>query len=267
MTRLLPWIFCGALISGALTASAMEAEMPSDAPTGDAERTQTFIGYACGAETGELAYIEVHNMTWAGERLLEDRLSYLRPDGRKFAEKKVDYRGSSTAPEFALVNSDSNHRESLEHGGEVMTVRFQGPEDDAGDSAELPPSDPPMIADAGFDRFIVEQWEELTSGRELVRPFLVPFRLDSLKMLIRRTTEPAAEPGIVAFEMVAKSRFLRLLAPTIRVFYATDSRRLRRFEGISNLFADGGGKLNITIHFPPDPPEPPEAPPNICTGG
>ena len=267
MTRNLPWIFCAVLASGALWASQGEPQAEAAAPAPEAaERTEVpprlrlqGRDRRAGLHRGAQADPERREAAGGpGQLPAPGRPAVRRKDGRLPGQQHRQ-------PEFALVNSDSGHRESLEHGGEVMTVNFQAPEDEAGESAVLPPSDPPPIADAGFDRFVVEQWDALNlrggAGAPVSDP--VSARHDEHGSAAHRRTRP--EPGLAAFEMVTKSRILRLLAPKIRVFYGRRAPRAAALRGISNLFDDGGGMLQGRHSLPARAPELPELPPNICT--
>ena len=103
-------------------------------------------------------------------------------------------------------------------------------------------------SDAGFDRFIEEHWDELVAGTTFVRRFLVPSRLDFMDFRIRLDA-PRETEGAVGFVLELDSVLLRLLVPPIIAIYDTTSRRLLRYEGLSNLHDEGGDNHRVRIDF------------------
>ena len=51
---------------------------------------------------------------------------------------------------------------------------------------------------------------------------------------------------------IRDSAWYGFAAPPLRVTYDRDSRRLRRFEGVSNLRDGNGGTQTVRIEFPPE---------------
>ena len=217
------------------------------AGSGD-DRVRVRTGVACKQSTGEPLYREVHEERWEGGRIVEDRVTYSRPGGETFATKRVDFRADAVAPDFEFVDSASGHREALARFGDALVVRYRAPGGAPERSASLA-SGAALVADAGFDRFIERSWDRLMAGEAVIRPFLIPSRLRSVDMRIRRLRR-ADEPQ-VEFELAIDSALLRLVVPAIRVHYDASTRRLLRYEGISNLRGANGRNLQVTIEFSP----------------
>jgi len=217
------------------------------AGSGD-DRVRVRTGAACERSTGEPLYREVHEERWEGGRIVGDRVTYHRPGGEVFATKWVDFRADAVAPDFELVDSASGHREALERVGDALVVRYRAPDGTPERSAMLA-SGAALIADAGFDRFIERSWDRLVAGEAVVRPFLIPSRLGSVDMRIRRLHRAGDRDA--EFELAIDSALLRLVVPAIRVRYDASNRRLLRYEGISNLRAGDGTNLDVTIAFSP----------------
>ena len=213
------------------------------------DRMRVRTGVACDRSSGEPLYRELHEERWKGSRLVEDRVTYSRPDGEVFATKRVDYRADLVAPEFELIDSATGHGEALERQGETLVVRYRASQGEPARSATVP-STVGLIADAGFDRFIAGSWDRLVAGEPVVRPFLIPSRLGSVDMRIRRLSRGGDE-GAVAFEVAIDSALLRLVVPAIRVWYDAATRALLRYEGTSNLRGADGRNLDVTIVFSP----------------
>ena len=231
-----------------VVALALLQAVPAFAAGSGEDRVRVRTGAACERSTGEPLYREVHEERWEGGRIVEDRVTYRRPGGEVFAAKRVDFRSDAVAPDFALVDFASGHREALERLGDAIVVRYRAPNGAPERSATLA-SGAALIADAGFDRFIERSWDRLVAGEAVVRPFLIPSRLGPVDMRIRRLR--GAGDREVEFELAIDSVLLRLVVPAIRVRYDASTRRLLRYEGMSNLRAGDGKNLDVTIAFSP----------------
>lgn len=189
--------------------------------------------------TGEL-YREQHWTRRDGARPLERLVIYRCPDGRAFARKRVDYTRSELAPAFKLEDARSGYVEGLRGGGKP-TLFFNEGRGGAERSALV--TTPDLVADAGFDQFIRRNWTTLAGGKGLPLAFAVPSRLRSMAFSVTRV----GEGGLIAGEKSWLFRlkldgWLGLVAPSIDVSYGQQSRRLLRFEGLSNLRDDRGDK-------------------------
>jgi len=208
-------------------------------------------GMACERSSGKPLYREFHEVRRENGRLVEERVTYRRPDGEIFATKRVDYRTDFVAPDFELSNSATGHGEAFERQGDALVVRYRASQDEAERSATIP-SAAGLIVDAGFDWFIAGSWDRLVGGEALIRPFLVPSRLDSVDMRIRRLSR-RDDDNTIGFELAIDSALLRLVVPAIRVWYDASTRAMLRYEGISNLRDASGRNLDVTIVFSSTP--------------
>lgn len=193
-------------------------------------------------------YRERHWTRYESGRASERLVLYLCPDGTPFGRKHVDYRASAQAPAFEFTDARSGYREGLRRVAGKASVWFRearGSERSAAVTANR------LVADAGFDTFIRTHWPALTSGQAVALSFAVPARLGSLDFKLRRVTQTtiAGEPAHVF--RLSLGGWLGLIAPAIDVAYGKQSRRLLRFEGMSNLRDDAGRKqLVARIDFP-----------------
>lgn len=199
---------------------------------------------------GGLLYLEQHLVRREQGRPLERLVLYRCADGTAFARKRVDYRRSALAPEFALEDARTDYREGLRRAGGPQQVFVQENAGDAERAAPLEASG--LVADAGFDEFVRAKWDRLMAGESVPLEFAVPSRLESMDFTVRRLRGGAAVGGedAVVFRL-ALGGWRGWLAPHIDVAYGRDSRRLLRFEGLSNLRTDDGRRqLAARIDFP-----------------
>lgn len=211
-------------------------------------------------DDGALIYTEDHLMRQDAGALAQRLVVYRCPDGTAFARKRVDYRGAPLAPSFTFEDARLGYREGLraDDDGSGRELWVRPSPDSAERSAELAPAEA-LVADAGFDEFVRRQWGNLVAGESVKLRFAVPSRLDSYDFTVRRrgSTELAGEPAEVF--RLRLGGLWGWLAPHIDVAYGRESRRLLRFEGLSNLRDDAGeDQLQARIDFP-EPARPAEA--------
>lgn len=197
-------------------------------------------GDARSPDRSRLLYRESHLIRKEGDRPVERLVLYRCPDGRAFARKRIDYRRSTLAPDFELIDA-RGHREGLRRQGDRILV-WSG--DDA--PRALPPPGGPLVADAGFDEYLRRHWTAATSGKPQVIAFAVPSYGRSLSFKVRG--QPARDAGDPHRFELRLDGLLGRLAPPIRVEY-DDQRRLRRFVGLTNIRDARGDQLEAEIVF------------------
>jgi hypothetical protein len=211
------------------------------------------VGRAYDSTSGVLIYEERHVETIADGNVVADDVRYVDAQGRAFAAKRVDFTPHPLVPEFELADERTGHLEALRREGDgnlVVSYRERAEEELREVSLAMPEA---ALADAGFDRFISAHWDELLAGTVLVRQFLVPSRQEFMDFRIRRAAGDA--PGEVGFLLEIDSALLRLVVPAISVIYDRSSRRLMRYEGLSNLRDERGENHTVRIEFEYDPYE------------
>ncbi|MDX1432861.1 MAG: hypothetical protein R3286_10470 [Gammaproteobacteria bacterium] len=207
------------------------------------------VGYAYDLETNRFLYTENHYETLRAGEVIADIVTYRDPSGRPFARKHVDYGERPTMPDFRLHNFETGHIEGAErrqNGVEVAFRELDGREL----RRELLRTLEQGVIDAGFDRFIERNWDALTRGEALTRSFLVPGRLEYYDFRITRVAGGGDE---ITFALEPDTMLIRLFAPRILVTYALPSRRLLRYEGVSNLRDAAGDNYQVRIVFPDAP--------------
>lgn len=207
---------------------------------------------ASDLRSGAPLYREEHLVRQRDGRLDERLVLYRCLDGSAFARKRVRYGVDPAAPSFQLEDARSGYREGAERTREGLRVAWTAPGKTEAFTV-LPPG--PVVADAGFDEWVRSAWEPLTGGRAQSMQFLVPSRLRSYRFEVSPVA--AGTPDLRAFRLQLGG-WLGWLAPSIEVAYDVRTRRLVRFEGLSNLRDDAGeAPLKVRIEFP-DPPLPVE---------
>lgn len=204
-------------------------------------------GVARDPADGRLLYREQHWIRRDGESPIERLVLYRCADGTAFARKRVDYRASAVAPAFQLDDIRDGYREGLRRlpAPQVFARTGAGqPEQTAILAAAH------LVADAGFDEFVQRQWPLLLAGDAVPLDFAVPARQASYRFSLRRVGA-ATVAGEPAWRFRLRlGGWLAWVAPAIDVAYSQRSRRLLRFDGLSNLRTDDGRRqMRVRIDF------------------
>jgi hypothetical protein len=206
-------------------------------------------GDAYDLKSGTLLFREVHyRYTTAG--MPQQLVLYGCPDGRPFARKLSKDDGDAQAPDFDLIDARLNYHEGvrrLADRREVYVKRTAEMPEQA-DTLVVPPDG---VIDVGFDEFARRHWNELAAGQSLSLPFLVPSR--RVFYPFNAKTDAATVSATTMTVRLSIGAWYAFLVPHIDVIYDRASRRLLRYEGLSNIRNDKGKSYNVRLEFPKAP--------------
>lgn len=175
---------------------------------------------------------------------------YRCPSGEPFARKLMRERDDAAAPDFDFVDARDGYREGVHRDGNRWRIYVRKGEGAPLDTGVLA-ARPDMVVDAGFDAFVREHWADFAGAAHLGIAFVVPSRLDYLDLQLGSARDTRLGDVAVRQLRLSLGGLLGALAPTIELTYAVDSRRLLRFEGISNIRDNRGRSQRVRIDFPP----------------
>ncbi len=215
---------------------------------------QHYAGVAYDGK-GQVVYREEH---WLYETQgVPTRLVLYRcPSGEPFARKLVKAAPQNQAPDFDLIDARDGYREGVTTRDGHREVYVQMKAGAAVKSASLP-AQPDAAIDAGFDAYVRAHWAALAGGQRLRVPFLVPGRLGYLNLTLSGATRSTVDGQPATQLRMSLDAWFGFIAPSIDLTYGTQDRRLRRFEGLSNIHDDAGGEQRVRIEFPPSAEFPP----------
>ena len=236
-------------------ALAMALQAPAAAAAEGRDALSSEQADARSPASGRLLYREQHLLRRdADGRLLERLVLYRCPDGRPFARKHMDYRGALLAPAFEMDDARTGYREGLRRTP-VPRLYVRASRNAGERSAPLRGAD--VVVDAGFDEFVRAHWAALAAGRAVPLDFAVPSRLRSYRFSLARVGQARIGGEDAMLLRLRLDGWLAWLAPDVSVAYGLQSRRLLRFEGVSNLADPAGGRnwlARIDFGAPPRPP-------------
>jgi hypothetical protein len=215
---------------------------------GEAGGADFYRGYAYTSDDHKLIYTESHWMYeqgGVGHRLV----IYGCADGQPFARKWVDTTPGTATPDVDMLDARTGYREGVRTRGGQREVFSQADASSAEKHAPL--SNPPnAVIDAGFDAFVREHWDTLSSPGVDPLPFLILSQLRYVDFSAKKLRDEDAEGRATRWFRLQLSGWYAFVLPHIDVAYDAQSRDLMEFRGISNIRGKGGSNLTVTIQFP-----------------
>ena len=205
----------------------------------------TVIGDAYTLDGDSLLYQEFHYYSADG---LDHRVVYKSPSEQKIAVKTIDYRYGSTTPAF--LQQDKVNRERINVGWADNKLLMTYAVDDDEQSLEKSLSiSKPLVIDAGFDNFIRDNWQVLTSGKRVDFYFPAPTRLSLVRLMVKKSPCSYSTADDVCFRVNSSNWFIRLLLDSIELGYNASDQRLSRFRGLGNISDASGNSLRVDIRY------------------
>ncbi len=199
-----------------------------------------FEGRAYDAETEQFLYLEKHTITLDKEgNYASSSVQYLDEKGDVFASKSVSYEASLIAPSFTFFDYRTDRQISVQNKvgsikltsktGLIETIKNVDVEKASG-----------LVVDAGFDRFIYENWENLLKNKDISFAFLTISRALLVSIDVR---EKSRTNDSVVYLVEPSNFLLSLLVDPIELTYNIESQRLTRFQGLTNIAKSKNGKV------------------------
>lgn len=129
--------------------------------------TRSFVGYARALGSGQLVYTESHHERIGKEGGGELSTTYLDDSGEQIAQRKATFDDSLLAPGFLLTDLRSGADEGLRRENGRLVLHQRDPVQQSVKQRTIVPGQKTLVADAGFDRFIMLNWENLEAGERL----------------------------------------------------------------------------------------------------
>ena len=104
-----------------------------------------------------------------------------------------------------------------------------------------------LVVDGGFNYYIKTNWSELVAGTTKVFNFAVPSQLDYYAFRLQKDAQLGDE---IVFKMAPDSYLLRKLVDPIKVTYKISTKRMVKYEGLSNINDKKGKSYVVRIMYP-----------------
>jgi hypothetical protein len=210
-----------------------------------------FVGYAYSLKDSSLLYTEHHSIiTDNNNQRQSSRVQYKSSEGLLIADKTLEYDEKGYFPDFNILDLRTKQRLSIALNDEVISIinTTQGRKKIQVDYLDAV-SDDAMIADAGFDVFMMKNWEALVAGQSQVVEFLAPTRNMFVSFKIAQTF---INNSTVGFSLAPDNFFIALLVDPIYLEYDLSSGRILSYKGLTNIeevIAGEASGSNVLAHI------------------
>lgn len=214
-----------------------------------ASDTAQVIGEAYSLDDQKLLYTEQHLWTSEHQRLVR----YISPTGNLIAKKQVDYQASRVSPNVEQVNELAGELvrvTRLDNGKTQIDYRETEKSRIKSETLRTPAQ---QVVDAGFDEYVLANWEALLAGKVLTMDFVAPSRQTHVSFSVKQraceATPAQEDKRLVCFQIKPKGFIYRLALDPINLTYQRDTRRLQRFTGMGNIADESGDYMNVDIRY------------------
>lgn len=210
-----------------------------------------FEGRAYDAQTEQFIYLEKHTITLDKEgNYASSSVQYLDDKGDVFASKQVSFEENPIAPSFTFFDYRTNSGVSVQNKVESIKLTFKLGAIETTENLNIERASR-WVVDAGFDRFIYENWETLLQNKDISFAFLAISRAMFVNLDVR---EKKRTSDSVVYVVEPSNFFLNLLVDPIELTYHIESQRLTRFEGLTNIAKSKDGRVQgdnyiAVIHY------------------
>ena len=209
------------------------------------------VRYKGVAKKGDrTVYIEQHTVEYGKARnLLRATTEYFSPTGQLIAELKSDFTTSLTVPAHVVKDMRTEEVQGLRRDGNQVVLYFK--EKGKAEESRLLSSDDEkdriLVGCQGLNYYLLGNLSSFDPRRTLPLRFLIPGKLEYYDFDMKQVG--GAQGEVVEFEIKVKNWFLKLFAPTLRVKYDRNQKRIVWYEGISNIKDDEGNNQKVTINY------------------
>ncbi len=210
------------------------------------EEYLTYKGIARDLNSNQFYYLEEHKETLEHHILMQTLIQYKDSAGTLIAKKVVDYSVNKVTPSFEQNDFRDGYTEGVSFEGNklIFKLRKNKKETLKTKSVDIPQN---LVVDGGFNCYIKNNWEKLVAGDTKVFNLALPSQLDYFSFRLYKDSESNDE---IVFKMEPDNFVLRKLVDPIRVTYKISTRRMIKYEGLSNINDNKGKSYLVKIMYP-----------------
>lgn len=206
------------------------------------QSSMTYRGEARDA-SGALVYTETHQVSFSSGSRRESVTEYRGPDGVLLATLKSDYSRSLTLPTYVFEDFRRNYREGLRwQDGRYVIFNQKATAQEK--TAVLQPGEA-LFSCQGWHYHLLDNLG-LLEREGVILNLVLPSKLRPIPVEVRPL---ATDKSQVSAELHLRHWLLRHFAPTLRLSYDKENRRLTEFHGVSNILDPAGRPQVLTIRY------------------
>lgn len=211
---------------------------------------KTYEGIAIDNKSLEFIYKEIHEELFEEGKHIRTITSFVCDQNNEFAKRELDFRNSFQKPTYRLMDKRSGLMEEVTYkGNNQFEIRYRkNTKSKLKEKSIFVPE--PAIVDGGFNYFIKNNWDRILSEEQLNFNFLSVAFQDYFSFRIYRVKEKETKNKIVVLKMETQSALLRMLMNPIYISYDLNTRRILKYEGISNIRNNKGSSYKALLQYP-----------------
>ncbi len=219
-------------------------------PTGYSSEPSSIVGFAYGIKSGKLLYKEIRSKFWENKSHLPTFITYKNPQGKTFAVKKLNYESNTIAPNYEIIDYRNGYTEGFKKTLEnKYLLYYKEKKGDDLQKKEIKKVNN-MIADAGFNHFIMKNWDKLLKGETIYCNFVAPSELDTYRFKIFKIKESVYNGiPVVTVRTQISNLLFRLFVDNNDTTYTKNTVEVVAYEGTSNILNSEGKRLHIRMKF------------------
>lgn len=205
---------------------------------------ETFVGKAVNSQ-GILEYVEYHTVKYENDKVSESQTIYYDANNNKIGELISEYSFGPQFGSYDFRDIRAQHQDGAKVAVDgIRLYRKQSREADIEKTYLTKEED--QIVGQGFHQFIVQNLEQIARGEVFQIQLVLPSRLDQYEFRIRKRK---INGDTLYIRLEIDNWLLRMFAPHVDAEYDLKTRRLLRYEGISNLEDAAGKHRKVTITY------------------
>ena len=167
------------------------------------------------------------------------------------AHKVLDYSSGPLTPSFVQQNFYSQEVIAVKLEGDQLNMAVKEAGDADPEKSVVPVSQAsiPLVIDAGFDTFVIENWDSLVGGtsKKFQFPFAARKSLLTLRIHAARCSYDSDKDQ--CFSLKIDNWLISMLVAPIELGYDPTLKRLTRFRGLSNIGDANGQGQSVDIRY------------------
>lgn len=209
-------------------------------------RPDEIVGYAYAPGTQQLLYKELTTQTFEGGKNTETVTRYVDTAGQLILVRTLHYNGGAYTPDVTTRNvRTGNEAGATVHGDSIRL--FVRDAKDAPLREKLFAMSGPTVIDYGFNQLVKDQWASLMGGHTVVFNYMIPSRLSYYVFRITKVSSDASE---LVVNMEPNNALYRMMAGPIIMHYDIATKRIKSYEGKSNMTDAKGDILTVRLVYP-----------------
>ncbi len=198
---------------------------------------------------GHIVYKEYHLVELSQDgQVLKAQTQYKDDKDNLIALLSSDFSRSLTAPVYDFKDLRIEELHGVRYEGEeiVLYKKSKNKNEEIKKLGKEKDENILVVGCQGLHYYLQDNLNQVRNKKNIPLKFLIPGDLDSYHFKMETKEDQA---GLLNMEIKVSTLFLRLFAPKLIVQYNPETKKLVKYEGLSNI-KDARGRLqNVTIEY------------------